>query len=128
MLKALKVALILYGVIVILLGLLVLFAPEQAAVMFGFEEISDLGVYLAGMLGTSWITAGILLIVAGRDPSRHIVLVKFAIIFSLLAVIAGLYSIVRGAVDFGQAGVGIIIDAIFAAAFLAFYPYRPTRA
>ena len=127
MTKALRVALIVYGAIDILLGLLVLFAPEQAAAMFGFEEITDLGVYLAGMLGVCWITAGIWFIVAGRDPLRHIILVKLAIAFSLLAGIAGVYSIARGAADFSQAGTGIIIDAVFAAAFLVFYPWRAAR-
>lgn len=127
MTKALKVVLIIYGVIEVLLGLLVFFAPEQAAAMFGFEGITDLGVYIAGMLGASLMMAGVWFIVAGRDPLRHIILVKFAIAFSLLAAIAGVYSIGRGAADFSQAGVGIIIDFVFAAAFLAFYPYRAAR-
>jgi hypothetical protein len=127
MTRALKVALILYGVIEIVLGLLVFFAPQQAAGMFGFEEVSSLGVYLAGMLGVCWIAAGIWFIVAGRDPLRYIILVKLAIAFSLLAMVAGLYSIIQGATDFSQAGTGIIIDVIFTAAFLVFYPWRTAR-
>ncbi len=127
MIRGLKGVLTLYGAILILLGLMFIVAPDQAASMMGFVEITDLGVYIAALCGAGFVTAGVWLIVAGRDPLRHITLVKFAILWSLLAVVAGLYSIVQGVADFSQAGPGIIIDGVFAMAFLAFYPYRAAR-
>ena len=124
---ALKVALILYGVIGIVLGLILIALPDQAANMFGFEEIAGVGVYIAALCGISSIAPSVWLIVAGRDPLRHITWVKFAILWSLLAVVAGLYSIIRGAADFSQAGTGIILDGVFAVAFLVLYPYRAAK-
>ena len=119
MIRALKVALILYGVISILLGLLLVVVPEQSAKMWGFEKITGFGVYVAALCGISFIAPSVYLIVAARDPLRHINWVKFAILWAILAVVAGLCSIIRGAADFSQAGTGIIIDSVFAVAFLA---------
>ena len=127
MIRALKVALIVWGVLHILLGLALIVAPYQAASMMGFAELADFGVYIAALWGASLIAASVWLIAAGRDPLRHITWVKFVILLSILGLVVQLYSIVRGAADFSQAGTGIIIDAVFAAAFLVFYPWRAVR-
>ena len=125
--RGLQAALIIYGAISILLGLVLIVAPNQAAGMFGFGEIANYTKYFMALCGISFIAPGVWLIVAGRDPLQHITWVKFAILWSLLAVVAGLYSIVQGVVNFNQAGTGIILDAVFAVAFLALYPYRAVR-
>ncbi len=127
MILGLKVALIVWGVIHALLGLVVVVAPSQTAIMMGFGEITGFGLYIAPLWGTALIAASVWIIAAGRDPLRHIAWVKFVILLSLLGLVVQLYSVVQGAVDFSQAGVGIIEDAVFAAAFLAFYPYRAVR-
>jgi hypothetical protein len=95
--------------------------------MMGFGEIADFGVYIAGLWGASLLAASIWIIMAGRDPLRHITWVKFVILLSILGLVVQLYSVIQGAVDFSQAGVGIIEDAVFAVAFLAFYPWRAVR-
>jgi len=127
MIQGLKIALITLGVIVILLGLAFIVIPELLASTFGFGEIPNYAPYVMAMLGISFIAPGVWLIVAGRDPLRHIAWVKFAILWSLLGVVAGVYSILQGAVDFSQVGMVIILDAVFAAVFLALYPYRAAR-
>jgi len=127
MIQGLKIALITLGVIVILLGLAFIVIPELLASTFGFGEIPNYAPYVMAMLGISLIAPGVWLIVAGRDPLRHIAWVKFAILWSLLGVVAGVYSILQGAVDFSQVGMVIILDAVFAVAFLALYPYRAAR-
>ena len=53
--------------------------------------------------------------------------VKFAILWNILAVVVMLYLVVKGAVDFSQAAMGIIGGVVFAVAFLALYPYRVAR-
>lgn len=127
MIRGLKIVLIVYGVIGILLGLAFLVVPYQVASMFGFGEIAAYVPYIMAMCGVSFIAPAVWLIVAGRDPLRHITWVKFAILWSILLVVAGAYSIVQGAADFSQIGTGIITDAVFAVAFLALYPYRLAR-
>ena len=121
-------ALILFGAISILSGLAHIIVPYQLASMVGFGEIADYVPYLMAMVGICFIAPGVWLIVAGRDPLRHITWVKFAILWSILAVVAGLYSIIQDAVNFSQVGMVIILDAVFAVAFLALYPYRAARA
>lgn len=127
MIRGLRVVLIVWGVLHILLGLALIVAPYQAASMMGFGEIADFGVYVAPLWGAALIAASVWLIVAGRDPLRHISWVKFVILLSILGLVVQLYSVMQGAVDFSQAGVGIIEDAVFAVAFLALYPYRAAR-
>ena len=127
MIRGLQAALIIYGALSILLGLMLTIAPNQAAIMFGFREIADYTKYFMALCGISFIAPGVWLVVAGRDPLRHITWVKFAVLWSILAIVAGLYSIVQGVVTFSQAGTGIILDAVFAVAFLVLYPYRAAR-
>ena len=127
MIRPLQVTLIIFGVIVILLGLAFIVIPELLASTFGFGEIADYVTYVMAMLGISFIAPGVWLIVAGRDPLRHIAWVKFAILWSALGVVAGSFSIIQGAVNFSQAGPGIILDGVFMVALLVFYPYRAAR-
>jgi hypothetical protein len=67
---------------------------------------------------------GVWVIVASRDPLRHISWVKFVITMSIIAVIAGVYSIIQGYVEFSQVMVSTLFDGISAVVFLALYPWR----
>ena len=124
MIRGLKIALLTYGAIHVLFGISFIIAPHQVAITFGIGEIADYVPYLMALLGGAFIAISFLLIVAGMNPLGHITVVKFVILWTILGVVMGLYSIVRGAVDFSVAGTGIIMDAIFAVTFLALYPYR----
>ncbi len=124
MIRGLKIALIVYGAIHVLLGFAFIVAPHQVGSMFGFGEIADYVPYIMAMFGGGFIAASFVFIVTGLDPLGHITGVKFAILWSVLGVVTQLYSMIQGAVDFSQAGMGIICDAVFAIAFLALYPYR----
>jgi hypothetical protein len=79
---------------------------------------------MGALLGLTLIAISIFLIAAARDPLSHIYWVKFAILWAVTGVIAGLYSIIVGYVDFSQAGMGIVWDAVVAVALLIFYPCR----
>ncbi len=127
MIKPLKVTMIVYGVIGILFGLAYIFVPRQLAAMFGHESLPVLAAALAVVLGASFVAPCIFLIIAARDPLKHILWVKFAIVFAILMLAAEIYSVIMGYNTLGQAGAGIIIHAIIAAALLAFYPWRAAR-
>ncbi len=127
MIKPLKVTMIVYAVIGIVFGLAYIFVPRQLAAMFGHEAVSALAATLAALLGVSFVSACIFLIIAARDPIKHILWVKFAIVFAILNSAAELYSVIMGYNTLGQAATGIIIHAIIAAALLAFYPWRAAR-
>ena len=126
MLKALKVTMIVWGILGILFGLAFIFIPQQLGDMYGFEHGAVSTLYLLGLLGIAWIAASVFLIAAARDPLRHIYWVKFAILGCLLSLAIAIYSLARGFVNFSQAGIDIIMYAVFAAAFLVFYPWRKT--
>ncbi len=52
-------------------------------------------------------------------PGAHVLLDQF--------VVVGISSIIQGYVSFSQTGAVIIMDALFAVAFLVLYPWRAAR-
>ena len=127
MIKPLKVTMIVYAVIGILFGLAYIFIPRQLGAMFGHEAGPAYVAALAAALGVSFVSVCIFLIIAARDPIKHILWVKYAIVFAILSLAAYLYSVILGNTTLGQALTPIIIHAIIAAALLAFYPWRAAR-
>ena len=87
MIRPLKVALVAWGVIHILVGLALIVIPHEAASIMGFGEIAGFGVYTTTLWGASLLAASIWIIVAVRDPLRHITWVKFAILLSVLGLV-----------------------------------------
>ena len=127
MIKALKVTMIVYAAVGILFGLAYIFIPRQLGAMFGHEAGPAFVAALAAALGVSFVSACVFLIIAARDPLKHILWVKFAIVFAILMLAAELSSIIKGNVTLGQAGTTLIIHTIIAAALLAFYPWHTAR-
>ena len=124
MIKPLKVTMIVYAVIGILFGLAYIFIPRQLGAMFGHEEGPASMAAMAAALGVSFVSACIFLIIAAQDPIKHILWVKYAIVFAILSFAAELFSFILGYITLGQALTPIIIHAVIAAALLAFYPWR----
>ena len=124
MTKALKIALILWGIIHILLGLSFVFIPNQMAAMMGFGKLDSSSIYLGAICGVTFIAAAIWLIIAARDPLSNIMWVKFAILWASLGVVIQLYLVVLGVVGLSQVAYGLVQDVIFTVLFLAFYPYH----
>ena len=127
MIKALKVTMITYAALGILFGLAFIFVPRQLGAMFGHEAGPASVASLAAALGVSFVAACVFLIIAARDPLKHILWVKYAIVFAILMLAAELSSVIKGNVTLGQAGTTLIIHTIIAAALLAFYPWRTAR-
>jgi hypothetical protein len=127
MIRALKVVMIVFGVIMILVGLANLIVPDLQTQMHGVPEGPGYTKWMAAMFGAALVIVGVWVIVAGRDPLQHIYWVKFLITWCIVALVIHIYSIIQGYVDFSQAGVSIIIDGVFAVLLLAFYPWRAVR-
>jgi hypothetical protein len=127
MLKALKVTMIVWGIFGILFGLAYILVPEELGTMMGYERGPAYVPYMLAGLAGAFISISVFIIIAARDPLRHINWVKFAILYCSLGLVLGLYSIFRGYVNFDQAGMGIISQAIFTVAFLVFYPWRAVK-
>jgi len=127
MIKALKVVMIVWGALVVLSGLALIVIPDQMREYAILGEHAGHVKWIMGLLGAVWIAAGVWVIAASRDPIRHIYWVKFVITMSVIAVVAGVYSIIQGYVEFSQVMVSTLFDAVFAVAFLVFYPWRAIR-
>lgn len=127
MIRALKVVLVIFGVVEIIMGLVMVIFPDYAASMIKTSNpIGDLK-YTMASLGICLIVPSIFLIMAARDPLRHINWVKFAIAWCGIGAIAGLYSVLRGDIEFGHVMTQIIMDAVFAVLFLILYPYQAAK-
>jgi hypothetical protein len=126
--KALKVVMIVYGVILVLGGLAGVTIPDQMAKLAGVEEIGDYVKSVILTLGAIRLAAGVWVIVAARDPLRHINWVKFGITELLLLVVVNVYSLLRDYIEFSPGGaVFLVLAFILAVALLVFYPWRAAR-
>jgi len=120
----LKVALIIYGAILLAQGIIFIVAPNWTAEKSGFEELAAYVPYFLAIIGAAFIAAGVWFAMTGLDPIRNINGVRFAVLWASLLLVIQLYSLGQGYVEFNQIWPGVILNAIFAAAFLVFYPYR----
>ena len=127
MLKALKVIMIIFGALLILKGLQDFIFPCMMVEMLGLEEPPLYVNQIKSVMGASSIVAGVWIIIAMRDLLRNTIWVKFAITWYVLNVVAYVYSIIRGWVNFGDCAMFLIISAVFAIVLLALYPWRRTE-
>jgi hypothetical protein len=131
MLKALKVILIVYGAILVVLGVLQAFFPNVIHAMMNLGEMPEAclpGLYALAALGVSLIAGGVFLIIAGtRDILRNILWVQFALLWSILFVAIAVYSVLMGYVTFDQAMGSIISNGVFFILLMIFYPWGRTE-
>jgi hypothetical protein len=128
MVKALRVFLIAYGALGILTGLAFILVPGQFTQTFGFPAVTDYISVLTSKIGFSYIAVCIFIIIGARNPIKHIVLVKLAIVFALFLLVQAIYTWSMGYLTFNQAAIDIVIHGVFAAAFLIFYPWHAAQA
>jgi hypothetical protein len=127
MVRALRVTMTVYGAILVLFGLGLIFMPDQIAGIGGITDIPSYGKWTMAVLGATFVAACVWVIAAGRDPLQHIYWVKFVITLPFLLLVINIYSIIRGYISFSHVAACIALDVIFAVLFLVFYPWRPRR-
>ena len=127
MTRSLKVMLFIYGVIVILMGLVDIFMPDLLMQMYGFGEVAGIANYFGEIISAIFMAIGVWTIVAARDPLRYIIWLKFVITMSLFAITFSVHSMLVGYVDFSQISTPIIFHGFFAVVFLVLYPWGATR-
>jgi hypothetical protein len=121
----LKIALIIYGAIHIAQGIVLIVAPGWAAENYGFGELAPYMSYLLAIIGSAFIAAGVWFAMTGLDPLRKINGVRFAILWAGLLLAIQLYTLHPSYdVDISQIWPSVVLNAVFVAAFLIFYPYR----
>jgi len=119
----LKIALIIYGAIHIVQGIILLVVPDRVTDLSGFEVLVSSEYFLA-IIGGAFIAAGVWFAMTGLEPLQNINGVRFAILWAGLLLVIPLFSLWKDYVDFGHIWFMVVQNAIFIAAFLIFYPYR----
>jgi len=122
MIKGLKVTMVLWSAIGGLTALGYIFVPQQ--MLTGLEKGPAYLPYFLMLIGNAWIGCSVFVIIAARDPLKHIMWVQAAIAWSFLDLITAAYGIIREIVPFSQAGLVLIINLVFIVAFLVLYPWR----
>jgi len=111
-----------------LLGALLIFAPKQIELAFGFRDLPAAVNYLIGLWGCALGTLAIGYVVAAANPVRHRVWAQVGIARGSLECAVGLFYLARQTVNFQQAGFGIIVAAVMTFAYIALYPRKPQLA
>jgi hypothetical protein len=125
-LSLLRNLLLLDAAVLLVLGLLLIIAPKQVEVAFHFKELPPGVNYIIGVLGCVFATMAAGYFVAASNPIRHAIWIQIGIARGALECLLGLVYVARGVVTFSQAGLGIVVAAFIAAAYIALYP-RPPR-
>ena len=102
MTKVLRIALLIWGVIHVVLGLAFIFIPSQTAAVMGFGKLDSTSIYLGAICGVIFLAASIWLMIAAKDPIHNIKWVKFAILWAGLGVVIQLYLVTLGIVGLSQ--------------------------
>lgn len=111
--------------VLLLLGGLLIFMPEQVERAFHFNELPAGVSYIIGLWGCALVTMGIGYVIAATNPARHIVWVQIGILRGVSECTLGLVYLGRGVVTFQQVGFGIIVAGLMALAYIALYPRGP---
>ncbi len=117
----LKVALIIYGAIHIVWGIMMLFTPDRMTEFSGFE-IANSAEYFLVLLGAAFIAAGVWFILTALNIVNNAGGIRFAVLWSALMLIAPLFSLWLDYIDFGHIWFIVVINAVFCGVFLVFYP------
>ena len=124
-LKLLRYLLLLDAIVLFLLGVLLIFAPDQVERAFHFRDLPEAVAYIIGMWGCVFATLGFGYAIAAADPLRHRAWVQVGIARGALECLLGLVYLSQGRVTFQQAGLGIVFAGLMALAYAALYPRVP---
>jgi hypothetical protein len=123
--RALRMLMMMDAVVLFALGLALLCCPLQITRAFGFTEVARPILYLLGLWGATVLTLGVAYGIAAVDPVRHRLWIAIAIARGLIEALFGWYCLAQGLVTWKQSGLGILLAAFIALAFLVLYPRSP---
>jgi hypothetical protein len=124
-LKLLRYLFLIDAAVLALLGALLIFAPRQIVVAFGFRDLPPAVHYMIGLWGCGLGTLAIGYMVAAGNPIRHRVWAQVGMARGALETALGIFYLSQGVVSFQQAAVGIIVASLITVAYAALYPRMP---
>ena len=120
---------ILYGAIQMAEGIVMWIMPGRVYEYVGFKDlyinalITDFVSYLLAVTGAALIAGGFLFILGSFNPYKNVNAVRFAILWTALALVGQIYSIMKEYDTFGAIWWNLVVTAIFLLAFLIFFPW-----
>lgn len=123
--RALRMLMMMDATVLFALGLALLLVPAQITAAFGYPTIPAPVHYLLGIWGCVVLTMGIGYGVAAVDPGRHRLWICIGIARGAIEAIFGWWCFARGMVTWQQSGLGILLAAFVALAYLVLYPRSP---
>jgi hypothetical protein len=125
-LRVTGILLALDAAVLFLFGTLLLVIPRHVLFAFGFGALPIGATYIIALWGCVLLTMALGYWKASADPVRHLVWAQVGIARGALECAIGIVYLLRGIVTFPQAGAGIILAGLFAAAYLIYYPRSET--
>jgi len=125
----LRLSMILYGAIQMAEGIVMWLMPGRVYEYVGFKDlyisavITDFVSYLLAVTGAALIAGGFLFLLGSFNPLKNVNAVRFAILWTALALVGQIYSIMKEYVTFGAIWWNLVVTAIFLLAFLLFFPW-----
>ena len=121
-LKLLRIVLIADAVVLVILGVLLIAAPQQMFSWFGMEGMPTGSFYILGMWGALMATMGLGYALASARPGASYAWMVAGIIRAVLEVGVSAAYYAGGIVSLRNSGLGMILALLFAVAYLALYP------
>jgi len=121
-LKSLRAVLVADALVLVILGVLLIIAPEQMFGWFGMQGMPPGAYYLVGMWGALMATMGLGYALASGRPGASQAWVMTGIIRAVLEVGVSAAYIAGGTVNLRNSGLGMSLALFFAIAYLALYP------
>lgn len=118
----LKATFFLNAIMSIVMGVAFWFVPGTVADFLGISTAANASGLIYALLGAAFIAVAYIFTVAGFKPLLNIAVLRFAVLWSALMIIASLYSILAEYVTWGHILFVVVVNFIFFFAFIIFYP------
>ena len=126
----LRLSMILYGAIQMAEGIVMWIMPDRIYGYIGFQDFptympiaTDFVAYMLAVTGAALIAGGFFFIIGSFNPAKNVNAVRFAILWTALALAGQIYALTKHYVTFGDIWLNLVLTAIFLAAFVFFFPW-----
>jgi hypothetical protein len=125
--RALRMLMMMDATVLGLLGIAFVCCPAQIERAFHFENVPPALNFLIGLWGCALLSLGIGYGIAAVDPHRHRLWVCIGIARGAMEAIFGLWCLHREWVIWKQSGLGILLAAFMAIAYISLYPRQTDK-
>jgi len=118
----LQISLIVVGVAQIFFGVAFTFAPEKFSGLLGLSTAPQWAYWMFSMFGARSFAFAYGMLLAARDPMKHIHWIKAMIAVQVIDWLGTLYYLMNGGITLSQVSSASILPLIFILLLVVFYP------